>query len=600
MIVNDVSLRFFSNLLRMKNRFWLFLFFLFASNTLCAQDIPVSVNYSKVYDFVDELATDGLFELNSAVKPYSREFIAAKLLEAQAQIDVLNHRQRDELRFYLNEFALERNELPSTRLNLVQNATTSLSFLQPAVHYKDDILRARLTPILGMTISRNSNGVLTNRWYGAEFQAMMGKHLSVFGSLRDISMAGPVVGGVFMARLSGPSYLNDLPGYQYKEATYGGDFSDSRGGVKYGWKWGSLGLVKENVVWGDNNHGSNILSGRTPSFPMLTLRLSPSNWFEMNYIHGWLVSNVIDSSQHYTNNIGTQSYRMKNKFIAANFFTITPLKNLKFSFGNSIIYAEQNVQAAYLIPIGFYKSMDHTMTKGLALENQNSQLFLNVSSRNIKHLHLYASVYADEIMFSRFSPSSPDKNPISYKAGARLVNFPISNLSLVGEFTHNNIICYKHTVPALTWASNSYNLGSYLGDNSEEIYLALKYKPLRGLDVTLTYLNAVHAGEYAYINRDNDGVNVITKIISQPQVGSGAKPTWTNQTISLGAQYELFNNAYATVNVSMSDIKGYDNANVNPVVGEYVATSQAYLDRFTPRYLQGKQTTISVGFSLGF
>jgi len=564
-----------------------------------SQNIPLSINYTKVYDFMDELATDGLFELNSAVKPYSRELIAQKLLETSFHVEKLNTRQKNELKYYLNEFALEQDKLPESKLNLINNSSSKLSIIQPAYQYRDSIMRGRILPIIGMHILHNGNGNLTKRWYGVEFQAMMGKHLSVFGSLRDISMAGPVVNNVFMARLSGTTYINDLPGYEYKEATYGGDFSDSRGGITYGWKWGFLGLIKENIAWGDNSHGSNIISGRAPSFPMISLNLKPTKWFEMNYIHGWLVSNVVDSSLNYTNNMGTQSFRMKNKFIAANFFTITPVKNLKFSFGNSIIYAERNIQAAYLIPIGFYKSMDHTLTKGLALENQNSQLFLNVSSRNIKHLHLYASVYADEIMFSRFSPNSPDKNPISYKVGASIINFPIQNVSLHGEFTHNNIICYKHSVPALTWASNSYNLGSYLGDNSEEIYVALKYKPFRGFDITASYLNAIHAGEYEYINRDKDGVNVITNILSQPQVGEG-NPTWTNQTIALGIQYEVFNNAYAILNFSMSDIRAFDNNNSNPLVGELVGTAQTYLDKFTPKYLQGKQSTITAGFSIGF
>jgi hypothetical protein len=85
-------------------------------------------------------------------------------------------------------------------------------------------------------------------------------------------------------------------GVQYKEANYGGDFSDSKGGISlYTW-WGSIGLIKDNIVWGDSYNSSNIISGRAPSFPMLTLNLKPVRWLEFNYIHGWLVSNVIDSS----------------------------------------------------------------------------------------------------------------------------------------------------------------------------------------------------------------------------------------------------------------------------------------------------------------
>jgi hypothetical protein len=37
-----------------------------------------------------------------------------------------------------------------------------------------------------------------------------------------------------------------------------------------------------------------------------------------------------------------------------------------------------------------------------------------------------------------------------------------------------------------------------------------------------------------------------------------------------------------------------------PIDGEIRKTAQGYLDMFTPAYLQGKNTTITVGFSIGF
>lgn len=557
-----------------------------------AQDIPEHISYTRIYDYLDELATDGIIELNSVAKPYARTFIAEKLLDAKSKSNSLNKRQLEELRFFLNEFALEQDKLPDTQLGLIRNDQLTLAFIQPAFHYRDSLFRARITPLLGMNITSNVNGTLVKRWYGIDFQTMIGKQLSVYGSLRDISVDAtrlknmPVSAGL----LARPSYLNDYPGYEYKESALGGDFSDSRGGIKYSWNWGSIGLVKDNVVWGDNYHGSNILSGRTPSFPMLTLHLKPTKWFEMQYFHGWLVSNVLDSTRYYVDNVGTKEYRMVNKFIAANLFTFTPVRNLNLSIGNSIVYAEPNIQAAYFIPIAFYKSIDHTMTKGLGIENQNSQVFMNFSSRNIKHLHLFTSIYADEISWSRFLPSSKERNPISYKVGANLSNFPFENLSVIAEYTNTNIINYKHSIPAITWASNGYNLGSYLGDNSEEIYLAMRFKPIRGLDLSLFYMDAKHGNEYNY---DREAIG---NIISQPSLGD---ITWSNKTLAFTTQYEIISNAYAIINIAYSDIKGY-NLTSTPIVGEVRKTAQGYLDLFTPAYLQGKNTTITVGFSFGF
>ena len=547
-----------------------------------AQDIPEHISYTRIYDYLDELATDGVIELNSVAKPYARSLIAKKLLEAQTHENQLNKRQQEDLKFFLNEFALEQDKLPDAGLTLKKNDQLIFAFIQPAFNYRDSLFRARITPLIGLDITYNKNGTILKRWYGADFQTTIGKHLSVYGSLRDVSVEGPL--------LARPGYLNNYQGYEYKESAAGGDFSDSRGGIKYSWNWGSIGLVKDNVIWGDNYHGSNILSGRTPSFPMFTLHLKPVKWFEMQYFHGWLVSNVIDSTRYYVDNLGSKSYRMANKFIAANMFTFTPTRNLNLSIGNSIIYAEENVQPAYFIPIAFYKSIDHTLTKGLGLENQNSQVFMNLSSRNIKHIHLFTSIYADEISWGRFLPNSKEKNPVSLKVGVNISNLVIENLSVVGEFTRTNIINYKHSVPAITWSSNGYNLGSYLDDNSQEIYLAIRYKPFRGLDLSLSYVDAKHGNEYNYDRK------AVGNIISQPALG---EITWSNKTFGFNAQYEVFNNAYALLNISCSDIRGY-NLTSTPITGEVRETAQGYLDLFTPAYLQGKNTTVNAGFSIGF
>ena len=563
---------------------------IFSTHYLAAQDIPEHISYTRIYDFLDEMATDGVIELNSVAKPYSRSFIAEKLVEAESN-NSLNSRQRKELKFFKNEFALELKRLPDNILE-IRTKSSTLALLQPAYNYRDTVFSARITPILGMHVTVNGNGAFTKRWFGADLQTMIGKNLSVYGSLRDLSIDASWLKNmpVSTALLARPTYLNDYPGYEYKESAQGGDFSDSRGGIKYAWKWGSVGLVKDNVVWGDNYHGSNILSGRAPSFPMLTLHLKPVSWFEMQYIHGWLVSNVIDSTRYYIDNTGAKEYRMANKFIAANLFTFTPIRNLNVSVGNSIIYAEPNIQAAYLIPIAFYKSEDHTLTKGLGLENQNSQVFMNISSRNFKHLHLFTSIYADEISFSRFLPNSKERNPISYKVGANLSNYPFENLSLVAEYTNTNIINYKHSVPALTWSSNGYNLGSYLSDNSAELYLAGRYKPMQGVDVSLSYTNAKHGNEYIYDRR------AVDNIISQPSLGD---ITWSNTSLALDFHVEIINNVYAFANLTYSDIKGYDLTSTK-IIGEDRRTAQGYLDLFTPKYLQGKNTTLSFGMSFGF
>ncbi|MFZ4581325.1 MAG: hypothetical protein ACOYM7_01630, partial [Paludibacter sp.] len=118
--------------------------------TVAAQDIPQHISYYKVYDFVDELANSGLIELNTAVKPYSRNFIRTKLIEAKIQQNKLNARQKAEIDFYLNDFALENNELPKANWHIWKNDNSKAALLAPGIFYHDSLFKARITPALGL------------------------------------------------------------------------------------------------------------------------------------------------------------------------------------------------------------------------------------------------------------------------------------------------------------------------------------------------------------------------------------------------------------------------------------------------------------------
>ena len=397
-----------------------------------AQNIPVPLTQVKLYDFLDELLTDGIITHQTAVRPYTRKQVADMLVAAQKSDTLLHPRQQKELAFYLNEFALERDTMVNNYVQYTDHSTYNVSLADPQFSYrtKDSMFKLRLRPILGGNITASKKGAIFHRWYGAELQIDIAKHLSIWGSLRDNSWSGNWLckkqfpseearrvaasihyGGGYIPSIERYSItqpaLTARAGVQYKEANYGGDFSDSKGGISlYSW-WGSISLQRENIQWGDAYHSSNILSGRAPAVPMISLQLTPCKWFQFDYFHAWLVSNVVDSTYSYTENTTKDSvpainYRPTNKFMAANMFTFVPLASLSnrrianllsISLGNSIIYAERNIQAAYLIPIAFYKSLDHLLTKGVATQNQNSQAFASISIRPVQHLHLYGSFY---------------------------------------------------------------------------------------------------------------------------------------------------------------------------------------------------------------
>ncbi len=494
--------------------------------------------------------------MNTAIKPYSRMLIAEKLREADSKKELLNGRQKKEVEFYLKDY----NKELKTDKNFDKR--------QDLFYYKDSLFTLSFNPILGVNVFSNDTiHAMYHRWNGAEMFAYIGKNFGFYASLRDNHEN---------KRLASPSYLNQFPGADYKVdgVTLQGDYSEMRGGLTYAWSWGSVGLIKDHFVWGDNEHGANIFSGHAPSFTHLRLHLHPVRWLDFNYVHGWLVSQVIDSSSSYFNYPG---YRLvfHPKYLAANMLTITPWKHFDVSIGNSIIYSDKDVQPAYLVPFFFYKSVDHTLSgAGSNWLGENSQMFFNISSRQLKNIHLYTSFFIDEISFGNIFDSKTQSNFISGKIGGRLSNFIVDNLFLTAEYTHTNPITYRHYVNTSTFASNLYNLGHYLGDNSQELFLSAGYKPLAKLTAEISWSAAQKGYEYPYTTIPGSGSGKGNPFIQYVY--------WEATELGVKAQYQLINDCYLNAGVIISNHHGVD------------------VNTYSQPYFRGKRTTISVGANIGF
>ena len=608
-----------------------FSFFIFHFSLSYAQRIPEAIEYTEIYDFLEELTTDGVIRSNAAIKPYTRDHIARLLHEAQSKDSLLNKRQKEDLQFYMQDYALEMDTLPVYysygHRHVTQWITkvSNLSLADPSLHIltKDKIFKMRVRPILGMDLFYNQKGLLMHRWYGAEIQMDIAHHLSIWGSIRDNSWSGQGINGSKIHfgwtrvgdKMVGTPALNNIPGVQYKEANYGGDFSDSRGGISLYMWWGSIGIQRERIQWGDAQHCSNILSAHNPAVPMVTLQLTPCKWFQFDYFHAWLPSNTLDSTYYYVEKakegVNEREYRPANKFMAANMFTFMPIKYIQFSFGNSIVYAERNVQAAYFIPIAFYKSLDHLLTKGIHSENQNSQAFFTLSVRPTDHLRLYGSFFLDEFKFARLKPSNPEHNPVSYLVGFNWSGWPVKGLALRGEFMRAYIACYSHSIKVLDYTSNSFNMGHYMGDNSQSIFVQLSYRPTRSLRLMLDYTNDTKYRAYDYFRKyiGSTGGNPYPIIAQKPF----SEKIWRNSAINFRAVYEVFNNCYAHIDLTYSNARAYvptseripgedrgwyEDGTSMELAGDEL--KEYYLNKYTPVYLQGSKFTFSCGLSFGF
>ena len=268
---------------------------------LFSQNIPHSVNNTGVYEFLDELANSQIITVNSAVKPWTRLYIAQKLDEADVKREMLNERQKKELDFYLRDFGKEgrsgtgahtafakaSDSVRRSGLRPTKSAVEGLSGAGKRVdlfYYRDSLFSITINPIFGGELFSNSAGNATYWRNGAEFHGYI-KNWGFYASLRD-NHEKPILG---LAQ-----YLTQREGGHIKGGT---DWSEMQGGVTYSWGWGNIGLVKDRVQWGTNYNGANIFGGHNPTFVMLKLQVTPVKWLDFNYYHGWLNSRVVDSTR---------------------------------------------------------------------------------------------------------------------------------------------------------------------------------------------------------------------------------------------------------------------------------------------------------------
>ena len=504
-----------------------------------------------VYAFLDEMAAEEFISLNSFAKPYARNFISAKLDTINQYRADLNWRQLSELDFYLKDYGKE------SHIGKDWNRRRDLFY------YSDSTFNLTVNPIIGGSIMMNENGNRIHTRVGASFFASAGK-FGFYGSLRDNAVTEV---------LAAPQYLTTREGQNYKHISSDNrsDYNEFIGGISYQWKWGDISVLKDRFIWGNENNGANIFSGKAPSYAAISYRLYPTKWLDFQYIHGWLVSEELDSARTYLTPHGNRKVFM-NKNMAANYLTIKSGFKVDFTFGNSIVYSDNGIQPVFLIPFMFFKSADHTYNGTGSNElGQNAQMFFDISARPVKKVHVFVSLFIDEVSMGNMWDSEKHTNIMSLKVGGTWYN-ALPNLHLTAEYTRTNPWTYRHQIQSTTFESNGYNLGHYLGENADEIFFKARFKPWKTLSAEASIWSSRKGAQHDYkIIHGNANVTGLPFLETVD---------WNQLGMQLSLNWEIINDAVIFTKFTYLNSEG----------GAH----------YVPEYLSGEIITAEMGFRIGW
>lgn len=459
-----------------------------------------------IYQYLSRLAQKGIIELDDQVKPISRIYIAGKLLELDQNILKLTPLEKDELSFYKTDFDREirflmKEEISGKELSVLRSDHAGRKRL---FSYTDNFFHLNLSPIFGYKIGSRDNAKATHFWNGTSMYGYIGNNIGVSFDFRDNNESGTTIDKFKeFTPVPGTNETSDRNILNYSATKI--EYTEAKTVITANWNWGSAAIGKEFFEWGYGEGGKIVLSRKAPSFPFIRLDAQPVEWLSFNYIHGWLASDVLDSTDFYPTSLGSMRKKFRTKYLATHSLTFKPVKGLDISLGESVVYSDR-FEFVYFIPVMFFKLADHYISRHNNSVGDNTQLFASVSSRNhLPNTHLYASLFIDEITITNIFNSERQRNHLGFTLGSSIVDLPINNLSLTLEYSKIFPFVYNHFIQTTTYQSASYDLGHWMGDNADQIYASLEYRFFRGLK-TKFWTQYIRKGD-----RD------ITKVYTQPQ-----------------------------------------------------------------------------------
>jgi len=452
--------------------------------------------YKDVYDYLRRLSTKGIIEYNDEFRPLSRKYLAEKLLEAEKHPELLTEVQMADLKFYMRDYYHEiwfiENEKNEKHVDFFSGDPAGR---WRVFSYGDENFKMSLSPILGYEIGSIDNAEATHLWNGIYTYGYITDALGVSFDFRDNTEEGTTIDKT--KRFTPVTGVNarssdNIVDYSKNKIEY----SEAKGIIATDWNWGSFAIGKEFMEWGYAENGGIVLSQKAPSFPFIRLDIYPVDWLGFNYFHGWLSSDVVDSTDIYYTETGTERISFRKKFIASHTLFIRPTKGLKLSIGESIVYSD-DLEIMYLIPVMFFRLADHYLSRQNNSAGDNAQFFAAISSRNhIKNTHLYGSFFIDEITLSGLFDSFKQRNQFGFTLGASVVDLPLDNLTLTLEYSKIYPFVYNNFIQTITYESASYIMGHWMGNNDDQVYGSIKYRFLRGLEASMwaRYIRKGEAG----------------------------------------------------------------------------------------------------------
>jgi len=440
---------------------------------------------NQVYDFLDRLGVRGVLPtFSTVVVPLSRREVAELLQAATGRDSLLSDAERAYLKKFMREFAHDLG-LPDDRYQVIGPHDSFGDFMEGSVSDREKYLYAYTDSSASIFVEFLGSYEHRPVWgdtYGDTHVALgsiggriRGTALDKFGYYLQATngqLWGDRAFALSDPRLAGNVKFNDLGSPYF-------DFTEAYVKLQLGWFDIQFGREFKSVGIGYTDR--TVLSGVAPAFDFIGFSAHYKS-FRFDFFHGTLVQDTL-----FFEGLPITAPEGARKYLSLHRFKFSLFSTANIGLGEMVIYQRVAPEFAYLNPVNFYKSAEHSLG-----DQDNAFIFFDLELFPRRNLKAYGSWVIDDIDFGKMGTGWWG-NQFAWHAG--VINTDLAGLRDIDglvEYVRVEPYTYSNRLAGNDYTHTNVALGSHLAPNSDAWAFELRYRPSERWRFSLGYAHDRH------------------------------------------------------------------------------------------------------------
>ncbi len=460
------------------------------------ENVPVS---NQVYEFLDRLGVRGILPLYSnTMIPISRREVASFLVSADQKRGELSPAEIDFLDKFKREFAREIDPVHEDDAVIFRDGFKDIfSNKQKYLYEYADSNATAYVEFLGSAEYRHVNGDTYGsthaafETHGGRIRGTIKDKIGYFLQATDGTLYGDKTFALSDPHLRGNVKFNNLnsPYFDFTEAYLKADFGIVN--LQFGREYNQIGTGYSDRL---------LLSANAPAFDLLKLDARYKS-LRFVYLHG----SIVGDSVPFPGLVQSEPSNSQ-KYLAMHRLQFSGFDRLNLGVSEMIIYQRYSPELAYLNPVIFFKSVEHSLR-----DRDNAFLNFDVEIFPYPGYKFYGTWLIDDMDFSKLGTGWWG-NEFGWQGGLYATDLAgLTDVDGVVEYTRIEPYVYSNRTSGNDYTNDNIGLGPLLGPNSDEWFFQVGYRPTSSLRAWLGY-SIVRHGDNVVANGqvvDNVGGSVV-------------------------------------------------------------------------------------------